>query len=525
MPEDAPKPTLPRTARAAAILALLTLGAVVLVRVLGPSDLNANQDQSKTVAFTLDAARNGNWSLPQDGMGALTRKPPLVNWVGAPLVMLGWHSELALKTPALLAGVATFGATVAGALVLFRRLGRDGADPGDVALARHALPAALAAGAVWVACPSSVKHIYFMRPDIMITAWLAIGWAAAVMLVTGPAPRRPRLLALVVWTSAGLAALTKGPMAVLLPAYLLLAGILIADHPSRRAWSARAKRTARAGWWWGIPIMLALPGAWLYAAWLENAEHVEGTLLGKAVKGRLVDDAGGLSKKLYALTRGVPGLLFERYMVWAVPLIIALLSRPSRAILSHPTAPASVFVLLVLLVNVLTAGRAGSYLMPAYPAASCLAVYALARLIAGAAATRMPAAPACIAAAALVVGLAIGARESFFSRAARQRDGDAINTFARQAAAIVDDDPVAFLGITDLPIAPLMGRHHAGDSSPQLTAAASWLIALDDHPAVAGLEPELVTQPLLLPVGVTEPRPDTPEGRTPVGLYRAPTPP
>lgn len=512
---------LTRSARAAAVLTLLTLCAVVLIRVLGPSDLNANQDQSKTIAFTLDAVLNGNWSLPRDGMGALTRKPPLVNWVGAPLVMLGWHAELALKMPALLSGLATFGATVAGGFILFRRLGRDGADPGDAALAQHALPAALAAGAVWLACPSSVKHIYFMRPDIMLTAWISIGWVAAVALVTGPAPRRPRVLALIVWTSAGLAALTKGPMAVLLPVFLLLAGILIADHPSRRSWSARMKRTARAGWWWGIPIMLALPGAWLYAAWLDNAEHVENTLLGQAVKGRLVDDAGGMSKKLDALTRGVPGNFFSRYLPWAIPAVIALLTKPSRAVLSHPTAPASVFVLLVLLVNVLTAGSAGSYLMPAYPAASCLAVYALARIIAGAKATRMRPAPAWIAAAALAVGLSIGAREAFFSRAARHGDGDAITAFARQADALVHDDPVAFLGVTDLPIAPLMGRHHAGDASPEDVADAAWLIALETHPAVAGRQPELVTQPLLLPVGVTEPRPDTPETRTPVGLYRA----
>lgn len=526
MPEDAPNPDRPpRPWRLTAALALAALAAALCFRVLGPSDLNANQDQSKTIAFTLDIVLNGNWALPSDGMGHLSRKPPFVNWLAVPPVAAGWTSELALKSPAILSGVVTMGATIAGAGLLFRRLDRPGADPGDVALAHHAPAAAVAAGAVWLACPSSVKHIYFMRPDILLAACMTIGWIAATALVTGPTPRRPRLLAAVFWTSTGLAALAKGPMALILPAYLLLAGTLITDHPSKVTWSARLKRTARAGWWWGIPLMLAIPGAWLYGAWVRHPMHVEDVLLGSAVKGRIADDgfAAGWSKKLYALTRGVPGLLFERYMVWTVPALIALLTRPSRAIRSHPTAPASVWLLIVLLVNVLTAGRAGSYLMPAYPAASCLAVYALARIIAGATATRMPAAPALITAAALALTVGIGLREATSSRAARFGDGDIITAFARDAARRVAHDPVAFVNVNDIPVAPLMRRHHAGDATPEQIADAAWVVVYADVPeSLAAWPAELESEPVLFSVEILQPRPNVPENRHPLRLLRRP---
>ncbi|GJM19214.1 MAG: hypothetical protein DHS20C14_14270 [Phycisphaeraceae bacterium] len=513
------------------LLAALCLAVVALVlgtRILAPSDLNQNQDQSKTIAFTLDAAVNGNWALPRDGSGELTRKPPLVNWIGAVPVLAGWHAEPALKLPSVLAGVGTVVAAAVGGLVLFRRLGDHGSDAGDAALARHAPACALAAGAVWIACPSSIKHVYFMRPDMLFTLWLTIGWASATVLVTGPTPKRPRTTAVVMWTAAGLAALTKGPMALLIPAYALLAGLLIADHPERAHWRARASRTARVGWWWGVPLMLAMPGGWLLAAWRADPAHVEGVLLGQELGSRVPGsgESGALAKIWYALHRGVPGLLFSRFAPWGVLTILAVITKPSRAWLGHPTGPASLWVVMVLVVNVLTAGRSGSYLMPAYPAAGILAVYALARIIAGREGTRMRAAPAWVALAALLVAACVGGREAFFSRAARTGDGETLKAFARDAEALVGDDPVVFIRTGDLPLASLMGRAQAGEPDASSLAGAVWLVVAGDLGPIPAAVSKLESAPVLLP---GRPGEDRSGQRATIRLLRAgpnaPTPP
>ena len=80
----------------------LLTGLVMLVifgcRWFGPSDLYDN-DQPKTVAYTVDMVEHGRWLLPVDMLGRPATKPPMYNWIGAPFVAAGWHDEFALKLP------------------------------------------------------------------------------------------------------------------------------------------------------------------------------------------------------------------------------------------------------------------------------------------------------------------------------------------------------------------------------------------------------------------------------------------
>ncbi|MEZ6317566.1 MAG: hypothetical protein R3B49_02255 [Phycisphaerales bacterium] len=475
----------PRVWRTGA-LALAALVAAVLLRVLAPSDLLQNQDQSKTIAFTMDCAVNGHWALQRDGSGELTRKPPLVNWIGAPAPMLGWHSELALKLPSLVAGVTTVVVTSLGALVLVRRVGARPADALDGMLGAHAPALAIAAGVVWLTCPESIKHIYFLRPDMVMTACLAGSWVCATVLLTGPKPKHPTALALGMWGFAGLAMLAKGPMAVLVPVYALAAGVLIADDESKATWGERVRRTARAGWWWGVPLMVAPTGAWVWAAWAADAAHVRDRLLGGELGSRIERGSTGASAGRYVRALGnVPAMFVARFLPWGVAALLALVFRPSSRWVRHPTAPASVWVLLVLVFNVLFAGRSGSFLMPAYPAAASLAVYAAARIIAGRDGRRVARAAPGIAAFALVCALVIGGREATTSRAARTGAGEHIKAFARAAERTVGDGAVVFVGIGDNPVSSLMGRHHAGDPGAEELAHAAWIVA----PVVEGVDP------------------------------------
>ncbi|MGZ4984679.1 MAG: hypothetical protein ACXV8A_01180, partial [Chthoniobacterales bacterium] len=79
---------------------ILVLCAVVMfaARIFGPSALQ-RQDQPRTAAYTADIAANGRWLLPRDMFGNTATKPPLVNWLAAPLLKLGFWSEWAVKMP------------------------------------------------------------------------------------------------------------------------------------------------------------------------------------------------------------------------------------------------------------------------------------------------------------------------------------------------------------------------------------------------------------------------------------------
>ena len=57
---------------------VITLSVLVFVigaagRIVGPSDLDQNADQSLTMSFTVDMVLNGNWMLPRDMRGIVSR--------------------------------------------------------------------------------------------------------------------------------------------------------------------------------------------------------------------------------------------------------------------------------------------------------------------------------------------------------------------------------------------------------------------------------------------------------------------
>src|SRR2546421_11191454 len=67
-------------------------------RVIAPSALQ-RFDQPRTVSYTADIIVNGRWLLPRDMLGHVATKPPLVNWMAAPVVALGFWQEWAAKWP------------------------------------------------------------------------------------------------------------------------------------------------------------------------------------------------------------------------------------------------------------------------------------------------------------------------------------------------------------------------------------------------------------------------------------------
>src|SRR5436853_7734032 len=101
---------------------LLGCAAVMLTsRVIAPSALQ-RFDQPRTVSYTADIIVNGRWLLPRDMLGHVATKPPLVNWMAAPVVALGFWQEWAVKWPMVAATLLTTVLTVIIARNLFRQI-------------------------------------------------------------------------------------------------------------------------------------------------------------------------------------------------------------------------------------------------------------------------------------------------------------------------------------------------------------------------------------------------------------------
>ena len=464
---------MPRVWKTVFVLALACVALVLGVRVLGPSALGNTTDEHKTIAFTVDMATGpaSSWALPRDNTGTPTRKPPLVNWLGAPVVALGLHDEWALKFPALFSGVCVFLLTFFGGSSLYQRLARAHADEDDRRLAGWAAPLGMLAAAAWFASPSAAKHVYFVRPDIVLVMCLTAGWLSSAACLHAP-PARARKWALAFWVCVALAALAKGPMAVLLPIHAAVCALAIPGEGTPFG------RFARLNWWWGVPIALALPGLWLLVAWRVDPGFVSHELLGRELAGRAGEGSGvfDLPRRLKALGN-VPMVFVSRFAPFGVFALLALALPPTRKWRTHPLAPAIYWVVLVLVFNVLFAGRSTSYLTPAYPAAAILGVYLFVRILArlGMPGERRLVIAGCLA---LLSAIASSAYEGFASRGARTGLGDRLVAFARAADAQVGSDPVVFVGV-DLdrfPIASLMGRFQAGEPSADEVARAPWVI-------------------------------------------------
>jgi len=328
------RPTSPATRLALAALFVL----IVLVRALGPSDFFSSPDQARTASLTADMLDNGRWVLPVDVAGEPSHKPVLTNWLSAACVRAIGPSEFAYKLVTVLACAAT-------AVVL-------------VLLGPRVLGVSARAGAlgaiIWLATPSTIKHVYFCRPDMLFTALLTLGWLVTTGVLLGRAGRTWTITA---WVCFAAAMLTKGPLALLLPIYAVIGARLIGG-----SW----RSCVRTGVIWGLPLGLAALGAWIWAAWRIDPGFVSGKLFGEEVGGRASVGLGGVLR-----VWEIPLWFVERFAPWSLAFIVVLFAwRRVQGGRAH--TPTILWVGLVALAVALIPSRGGSYLMPGYPAAALL---------------------------------------------------------------------------------------------------------------------------------------------------------
>ncbi len=260
-------------------------------RILGPSDL-WHQTQPKTVSYTTDIIVNGgnHWILPIERGELPATKPPLYNWLAVPAVKVaGFNSEVAHKLPSVLSLIACWW--------LVARVGRR-------------LDAVNGRRIGWLAAMMFASNYtmfklgYLARPDMLLTLWLLIAWASATAIVietstsqqvnksterewarsigevvggTDGSPRSVYWLIVAFWGSVALAALTKGPPAIVGVIYGAAAARMIGG--SWRVLGAFKPLL-------GIAICSAIFGLWVYGVWRINPEHVQQVLWQNEIFGR-----------------------------------------------------------------------------------------------------------------------------------------------------------------------------------------------------------------------------------------------
>ena len=457
------------------ILRVLLLASLLLMlgaRLVGPSALQ-RFDQPKTVAYTASMVLHHQWLLPDDMLGHLATKPPLVNWLAAPWVALGFWSEWAVKLPMLLASLCTLWMIVGMGRHLLGRCAET---------APWAEEGGLLAGLAWLTTPATMESLYHCRPDPVLVAFLIAAWALATLALEG-ATRYPRWTAVGLWVAVGLAGLTKGPPALLPILYVPLAARFLYG-----GWPA-AHRT---GWKWGVPLSLAMVGCWLVPVAILHADHFSHVLVGQEIFSRMAGvgsrfgnmDRGGGTLSLLTGIYLNPVWLMQKMLPWSLAALATLwILRPGRW-LRHPLGPAIFWVLLVLGFFSLTAGKTADYILPAYPAVAVLSAYFCITAL-----DRWHLRPVTFGMVGLLLAVGLGVQVVGRCSAAREPYGENTKSFARAVASKVGSEPLVFVASGYNTLQFFLARHQPGAPSPEALQSAKWII----QPVCRELKAELLS--------------------------------
>ncbi len=335
---------------------LVALGLVLFgLRLAGPADLTDN-DQERPASYVLDAVQNGHWAIQRDAYDDVASKPPLYTWLSALVrVGMGRINRFTLYLPCA-------GAVIGMALLIYAA-GRRWWGPG----------AGLLAALTLLLSPYGYKHLALARTDAVFGFTVTLGALAAYRAwSTGRGWWA-------FWMATSLTTLTKGPLGVLLAAGGLVAAVWErGDTPALKA---------RAVFWPGAVLWLAVVGGWFALAWLSAGEDLLRKQLGRELAGHLTGaEAGG--KGLFS-NPAHPVLHFlSRFAPWSLAATVGFWRMWRRPAAEPAARRAERFLAgwfgVGLLIFTLAPHKRPDLLLPLIPAAALLAGRELARAVAGA---------------------------------------------------------------------------------------------------------------------------------------------
>jgi 4-amino-4-deoxy-L-arabinose transferase-like glycosyltransferase len=227
-----PAPDVPPAPPWRFLLLLMLLDAAVILPTLGARTL-WQIDESRLAVIGHEMAETGDWLIPRIGGQVYACYPPLAYWgIAASGSAFGWN-EWSARLPSAMAGVLLVG--LAGLLAWRLTASRLATACAAVALATTA---------------GFVSQQTTGRADTMVACF---AMAAIVLfdVIVREGARPARLVAFYACIALGI--LTKGPLAIVLPAAVIGPWIVV-----RRRWDWIAAMKP----WWGLPAVLLAVVPW-----------------------------------------------------------------------------------------------------------------------------------------------------------------------------------------------------------------------------------------------------------------------
>jgi len=342
---------------------LILLAAAALYLIGNASVCLWDRDEPRYAQCSREMLQTGDWVVPTQLQIWRLEKPPVIYWLQASAMKINGDNDFAARLPSALATLAT--AAMLGWLVR------------HYAGEKRALWTLLifcSAGVVIAAAKMCITDATLMFLVAVGQMCLASMWAAA-----RGKRANPWIVAPLFWISLGLAGLTKGPQAVGFHIVTLLT-LLVLDLEGNFRSSAAWKNAIR--WWWrlqpimGIPLLASVTLPWIVMIHLR-APGFLAELFNK------VKMHTGSSMEGHGAPPGYHALLiFGTFFPWSLLLPTAI-----TLAYMHRKSPVVRFAIAAfvgpwLLMEMVTT-KLPFYVLPAFPALSCLTADALVRCLRG----------------------------------------------------------------------------------------------------------------------------------------------
>jgi 4-amino-4-deoxy-L-arabinose transferase-like glycosyltransferase len=305
-------------------------------------------DEGRNAEVAREMARSGDWVLPHlNGLPYLDKPAPYFAAVALSLKVFG-ETETAARLPTVLFTLAT-------ALLVWglgrRMQPRDGTGA-IAAVALMTMPLVLA---------FSRTVIFDAMLMLVETATLLCAWRA----FEGGGDRR---WAAGAWALMGLGAITKGPVAIIVPLLIVLAFALVAGLPLRRFFALRA---------WPLMFVTGLP--WFVAVSLRRPDFPHYAFIYESLE-RVGTTTHGRTAPWWFFLAVAPAAAFP----WTVPAVTGLRDAMRgwgrrRAPEARAAVFAAAWALVPLVFFSLSQSKLSHYYLPALPGVALAAGLVLAR--------------------------------------------------------------------------------------------------------------------------------------------------
>jgi 4-amino-4-deoxy-L-arabinose transferase-like glycosyltransferase len=323
-------------AAAAAVLLFLRLGTPYLI----------DPDEARFARTTVEMIRSGDLVVPSFQGVPRTVKPPLLHWAQAACFrFLHGPSELGARLPAAL---ATLGTMFLLAWVTRRRFGDEGA---------------IWSSAIFITLPLVVVLGRVGTTDALLSVHVFAALAIDMAEYGETGGNRGGVMGALL----GLAFLAKGPIGVILPVLMILAGRTAAGRNVVPHW--RAVLTFVAGW-----SVVALPWSLVFLNRVSTAEVVR--TLRTEVFARYFAGTEHVQPPWY-----FAAVVLVAFAPWVAPLVVALIR--VIGLRRDPVARTGLYAAAAFLAALLFLsfgrGKLPQYILPAAPMAALLVTWGLGR--------------------------------------------------------------------------------------------------------------------------------------------------